>query len=81
MELLHIFKKVQNKIPKTCLWFTGDGIMKQKLIDKIKELKLENVIFHCAIPQKENFSLKCKNLIFLFIELDMKALVWFKLKQ
>ena len=28
LELLDIFRKVKNKIPKANLWFVGDGVMR-----------------------------------------------------
>ena len=57
LELLDVFRKVQNEIPQSRLWFTSDGIMKQKIIEKIKKLKLENVVLHGSVSQKDHFSL------------------------
>ncbi|WP_282138039.1 glycosyltransferase family 4 protein [Rossellomorea aquimaris] len=43
--LLEALSKVREHLTNVEVWIVGDGVMKEKLLEKAKELKLNNVIF------------------------------------
>lgn len=63
LRLLEIFKKISEKKENTVLLLIGDGEEKDKIVDKIKELKLEDSVKLLGIRDDVEKILQCMDAI------------------